>query len=121
MSDDWTGMDANNILALAMNRYVYAFGDFKQYWVRRVEKGDGFLDSLRAEMGRTYSNGTEHEFAQERADYLLQAAPWLRRVLEEGVRSLTGTDDFDSFVSALSAGDSESVIASEDAIRKVPA
>ena len=100
MSIDWSEYDAINILALPLHRWE-SRGHY------RVDNGfDSALQSL------VYSNGTEHGFATERAEMVLELGPMLARVLVEGVRSLMEQNDaaIEAYVGALAAGDHDEII-----------
>jgi hypothetical protein len=100
---DWTEYDAVNVLALPLHR-----------WVERAlyARPGGFDGALRR---LVYSNGTEHGFATERAEMVLDLGPMLRRVLYEGVRALEKDPEWEAYCGAMAAGDHEQIIALERA------
>lgn len=100
---DWTEYDAVNILALPLHR-----------WAERgtYAKPGGFDGTLRR---LVYSNGTEHGFATERAEMVLDLGPVLRRVLFEGVRALERDPEFEAYIGALAAGDHDQIVELERA------
>jgi hypothetical protein len=108
MSIDWTEYDAVNVLALPLHRwaerarYAQPNGDF-----------DGAVRRL------VYSNGTEHGFATERAEMVLELGPILRRVLFEGVRALEKDPAFEAYLGAMAAGDHEQIVELEQAEAEV--
>jgi hypothetical protein len=105
VSVDWTEYDANSVLALALFR-----------WQSR--KSYATPGGWRAEL-RTlvYSNGTEHGFAQEAADTLLELGPVLHLALLAGIRELSQEPWFEEYTSALAAGDHEQIVELEDQAR----
>lgn len=94
---DWTEYDATNILALPL----YRMG------LRRIMP-DLTED---AQSKHVYSNGTEHEMAQDDAEYLMTLGPVLRQVLYAGVRALSA--EIEGYAMALASGDHEAIVAIE--------
>ena len=73
----------------------------------------GWSKDLRAVV---YSNGTEHGFATERAETILELGPMLRRVLFEGVRALEKDEQFEAYCSAIASGDHDEIVRLEEAV-----
>lgn len=101
-TQDWTEYDAVNVLALPLHRWAYR----ESY--RREGGWDGAIRDL------IYSNGTEHGFAAERAETILDLGPMLRRVLLAGVRALADDPTFEAYTTALAIGDREAILRIED-------
>jgi hypothetical protein len=96
-----------NVLALPLHRW-----DSRESY--RVNGGwDGELRTL------VYSNGTEHDFATERAETLLDLGPMLRRVLFEGIRALEKDPQFEAYLGAMATGDREAIVELERAEQAV--
>ena len=98
---NWTEYDAVNILALPLWRWAN-----REHY--RLVSG-GFDGDIRTQV---YSNGTDHGFATEEAEYVLDVGPMLRLVLFEGVRSLMADNDLRlmAYVGAAAAGDREQMV-----------
>jgi hypothetical protein len=96
-ADEFVGYDVVNVLALPLWRW----NNRARYRVLGGWSGD-----LRTAV---YSNGTDHGFASENAEMLLELGPILRRVLEAGVRALDGDADFQAYVVALAIGDHDEI------------
>ena len=108
MNIDWTEYDAVNVLALPLHRWVE-----RAMYAQPNGNWDGALRRV------VYSNGTEHGFATERAEMVLDLGPMLRRVLFEGVRALEKDPAFEAFLGAMAAGDHEQIVALEQAEAEV--
>lgn len=101
MSIDFNEYDAVNVLALPIHRW-----ESRRHYV--VDGGfDGELRRV------VYSNGTEHGFAQESAEMILELGPILRRVLLAGVKALEDDEQFEAYCSALASGDHDAITAIE--------
>ena len=105
---DWTEYDALNVLALPLWRWT----NLKHYAMP-----DGNFDG--AARRQVYANGTEHGFATERAEMVLEMGPMLRRVLFEGIRALEKDPEFEAYLGAMAAGDHEQIVALERAAETI--
>ena len=105
---DWTEFDATNVLALPLHRWVER---------ARYQVPEGFSGDLRS---LVYSNGTEHGFATERAEMVMELGPMLTRVLFAGIRSLMEENDpaLESYLGALAAGDHDEIVRIENEAAK---
>ncbi len=98
---DWTEYDAVNLLALAVHR-----------WRSLRDYGDDARTMV-------YSNGTEHGFAAETAELILDLGPMLRRALFAGIREIANEPEFEGYLASMAAGDHEAILAAETAERAV--
>lgn len=93
MTDDWAEYDALNVLALPLHR----LGMQPHY-------------GIGATADMVYSNGTEHGFAVEAAENLLDLGPMLRKVLLAGVRALEKDERLEAYTLALASGDRDEIV-----------
>ena len=100
-ADEWVEYDALNTLALPLYR-----------WANRdlYRTADGWEAGVRTQV---YSNGTEHGFATETAEYVLECGPMLRRVLFAGVKALQGDPQWEAYTAALAMGDHDVIVSIE--------
>lgn len=97
---DWTTSDAERVLGLGLSRT----------WSVRTY-------GLAGAIGHTFSNGTEADIAFDAAADLMRMSPFVRLVMEAGIRALRDTEPLEGYVMRLYAGGVDETVAMEAALR----